>query len=134
MERNSIHRAIPFQFPFGSEGDDHASSYYPEDDVAQVQRTYKPLPGRFKSGDFCGDINDPFGYYILKIVEIESQHWLCSQPMNKRAVCFKLLNSMQRNLASFSPNVCSLPVVLRGGGFAGRAGILSHGLRFPTVV
>ena len=134
MERNSIHREIPFQIPFGSECDDHTSSYYPEGDVAQVQRTYKPLPGRFKSGDFCGDKNDPFGYYILKNVEIESQHWLCSQHRYKQVVCLELLNSMQSNRASFSSNVCSLPVVLRGGGFAGRAGILSHGLRFPPVV
>jgi hypothetical protein len=47
------------------------------------------------------------------------------------SIRYEPLALMISNLAISSLIVRSLPAVVRGGGFAGRAGIHSHGLRFP---
>jgi hypothetical protein len=130
MERNPIHKVTGSEIHYRSKCDD----------LIQTPFEYKPGFSKFgmvkhNRNDLVqySDKNDPFGYYISKIVEIKSSHWLYSQPTVKQVVRLKRLSFMQRNLASSTMIVSNHPVVLRGGGFAGRAGFPTHGLRFPPV-
>jgi hypothetical protein len=99
-----------------------------------VRQMSKNIKRFCNSPHFCIDKYDPYGYYFINFFEIESQNLLFNIKEHRQAVCLKLMDFMNWYHTGSSSNVCNLPVVFRGGGYAGRAGLFTHGLRFPWVI